>query len=65
VEKNQLKSQVIALVDGDFNSWIDKVSPQWSGAIPVTVIYNAEKRHFYGEQFPNYEELEKLVKAFL
>ncbi len=65
VEKNQLKSKVIVLVDGDFNSWIDKVSPQWSGSIPVTVIYNAQKRHFYEEQFPSYEELEKLVKAFL
>lgn len=65
VDKNQVKSQVIALTDGDFNSWIDKVSPEWGGAIPVTIIYNAQKRHFYGEQFPNYEALEKLVKAFL
>lgn len=65
VQKNQLKSEVIALTDGDFNSWIDKVSPEWGGAIPVTIIYNAQKRHFYGEQFPNYEALEKLVKAFL
>lgn len=65
VNENELKSEVIALTDGDFNKWIDKVSPQWTGAIPVTVIYNAQKRHFVGEQFPNYEELEKLVKAFL
>lgn len=65
VNNNELKSKVIALTDGDFNSWIDKVSPQWTGAIPVTVIYNAQKRHFVDEQFPNYEALEKLVKAFL
>lgn len=65
VEKNKLQSQIIALTDGDFNSWIDKVSPQWSGAIPVTVVYNAQKRHFVEEAFPNYEALEKLVKAFL
>ncbi len=64
VEKNQLQSEVLALTDIDFNSWIDKVSPQWNGAIPVTLIYNAQKRHFYGEQFPDYEALEKLVKAF-
>lgn len=65
VIKNELKSAIISLTDGDFNSWIDKVSPQWSGAIPVTVVYNAKKRHFTDEQFPNYEALEKLVKAFL
>lgn len=65
VNDNQLQSQVIALTDSDFNSWIDKISPQWTGAIPVTVIYNAQKRHFVEEQFPNYETLETLVKAFL
>lgn len=65
VEKNKLQSQIIALTDGDFNSWIDKVSPQWSGAIPVTVIYNAQKRHFVDEAFSDYEALEQLVKAFL
>ncbi|HMO41220.1 MAG TPA: TlpA disulfide reductase family protein [Saprospiraceae bacterium] len=65
VEKNQLRSEVIALVDIQFNNWIDRVSPEWNGAIPVTMVYNAQKRHFYGEQFPSYEYLEKLVKAFL
>lgn len=64
-DTHQIQPQVIALTDSDFNSWIDKVSPQWSGAIPVTLIYNAQKRHFVEEQFPNYEALEKLVKAFL
>ncbi len=65
VAKNQLKSEVIALTDIDFNSWIDKISPQWSGAIPVTLVYNAQKRHFVGDQFPNYAALETIVKAFL
>lgn len=65
VQEHQLQSQVIVLTDAQFNNWIDKVSPQWGGAIPVTVVYNAQKRHFYGEQFANYEDLEKLVRAFL
>lgn len=65
VQENQLKSEVIALTDGQFSVWIDKVSPEWGGAIPITLVYNAQKRHFYGEQFASYEDLEKLVKAFL
>lgn len=65
VEKHQLKSEVVVLTDGAANEWIDKVSPEWSGAIPITVVYNAKKRHFYGEEFNSYEDLEKLVKAFL
>ena len=37
VEEKTLKSKVILLNDPDANSWIDKVSPKWSGAIPATV----------------------------
>jgi len=65
VEKHNLQSEVVVLTDGAANDWIDKVSPQWSGAIPVTMVYNAQKRHFYGEEFASYEDLEKLVRAFL
>lgn len=65
VEKHQLQSEVVVLTDGAANEWIDKVSPDWSGAIPITVVYNAQKRHFHGEEFASYEDLEKLVKAFL
>ncbi len=65
VKQHQLKSEVIVLTDGQFNVWIDKVSPDWGGAIPVTLVYNKQKRHFFGEQFANYDQLEQLVKAFL
>ncbi len=65
VEEHDLRSEVVVLTDGAANDWIDQVSPQWSGAIPVTVVYNAQKRHFYGEEFASYEDLEKLVRAFL
>ncbi|MCI5083011.1 MAG: redoxin domain-containing protein [Saprospiraceae bacterium] len=65
VEKHQLQSQVIALTDGDYNAWIDKVDPQWSGAIPITIVYRGDQRKFHGEEFANYEELENLLKAFL
>jgi hypothetical protein len=65
VQQKQLKSTVISLVDGDANSWLGKVDAQFGGAIPVTLIYNSKKRHFYGEQFASYQELETLVKAFL
>ena len=62
VKERQLKSEVIALVDGDYNSWIDKVNPDWDGAIPVTLIYNKNNRQFVSEQFESYEDLESTVK---
>ena len=63
IQKHNLKSKVVVLDDPDMNSWIPKVDPQWDGAIPVTLIYNASKRMFYSRTF-TYEELESELKTF-
>jgi len=64
VKEKKLQSTVILLDDADYNSWIDKVSPEWSGAIPATLFYSKNKREFYEQEF-DYQELENIVKAFL
>lgn len=64
IQKHDLKSKIVVLDDPDMNSWIPKVDPQWDGAIPVTLIYNASKRLFYSGTF-NYQELEAELKTFL
>ena len=65
LEKYQLKSDVVLLLDGRYNEWIDKVSSDWGGAIPATVIYNAKEKRFIGDQFANYDELYSLVSELL
>jgi thiol-disulfide isomerase/thioredoxin len=65
MEKKQLKSDVVVLLDEDYNTWLDKVDPAWGGAIPVTVVYNAEKRVFIERKFDSYEELKELVEEYL
>ena len=64
IEKKNLKSKVIALDDAEMNSWIPKVSKDWSGSIPATVIYKNDTRKFFEKSF-SYDELEKEVKQFL
>jgi len=66
IAERQLKSEVVLLDAGDPNEWIDKVSEQWSGAIPGTLILKPSKeyRQFFERQF-TYEELEALVKPLL
>ena len=64
VQQRQLRSNVIALTDGNYNAWIDRVDPAWGGAIPVTLIYNAEKRVFIDRQFSDYEALKSVVDSF-
>ncbi len=64
IKKNNIKSEVILLDDADANSWIPKVSPDWSGAIPATVIYKNDRRKFYEQSF-TFEALETEIKTFL
>lgn len=64
MEKHDIRSEVIMLNDANPNSWIDRVDPHWSGAIPITIIYNKEKRRFYERTF-NLEELKTEVEKFL
>ena len=65
VEERGLQSDVLVLLDGNYNNWIDRVDTEWGGAIPVTVVYNAQRREFVGQQLPGYEELRHLVEGFL
>jgi thiol-disulfide isomerase/thioredoxin len=64
IQKQDIKSEVVILDDPRQNSWIPRVSPQWSGAIPATVIYTKDKREFYERQF-SAEELKAELHKFL
>ncbi|SRR5690606_1502919 len=65
IKKHDLKSSVLLLLDGNFNSWIDKISPEWSGAIPATYIYKKEKNQLYMSKYNDLQELENSIKPFL
>lgn len=61
---HKIKSQIVILDDPDGNSWINKVNPDWSGALPATLIFNKDKRIFYERSF-SFKDLEKEVLKFL
>ena len=65
LEKHQLKGEVVVLDDPDANSWIDKVDPGWSGAIPATLVYQNDKRSFHERSFKSYDELFEILKPYL
>ena len=65
VARHQLQSDVVVLAETNSANYIDKIDPSWSGAIPITVIYNAKDRQFIGQAFDDYEELEETLKGFL
>jgi thiol-disulfide isomerase/thioredoxin len=64
IARHNLKSDIILLHDINSNEWIDKVDKSWSGAIPVTLIYNKSSRSFYEQTF-TYNQLDSVLNIKL
>lgn len=60
VKRNQIQSEVYLLNEQSEQDYIDRVSKNWSGSLPATLIINRQKgtRDFYEQEF-TYEQLEK------
>jgi len=64
-QKKELTVGDLYLIDDlDYNSWIDKISPEWSGAIPATLIVNGDQKKFYEKEFHD-GELNQLIEKTL
>lgn len=57
LKKKNIQSKVILLDAPDANSWIDKVSPSWSGAIPFTILSTNDKRSYLERTFESVEDV--------
>lgn len=64
VSKRQVSSEVFLLDETDPNSWIPRISEQWSGAIPATLVVNRRLGiyHFHEGSFEK-GELEELLAS--
>jgi len=62
LKKKEITSKVVLLDDPDANSWINKIDPNWSGAIPFTIIFNNKKRAFHEGAFESIKDLETVIK---
>jgi thiol-disulfide isomerase/thioredoxin len=62
IERKKLQSRVLILDEKDPNSWIDKVDPSWSGALPATLIINQKTGHRkFLEKELHEGELERII----
>lgn len=64
IEKNHIEQDIIVLDDPDFNSWINKIDPTWSGGIPATLFYRNKSKWFYEGAFEE-NELTETIKTIL
>lgn len=59
-----LQSEVIFLDETNHNSWIPKIAPEWSGALPATLVLNNGSSSFHEGEI-NKNELEQLIESNL
>ena len=57
-------SKVVVLADKDYNAWLPKVDPEWSGAIPATLLVMGMRRLFAERSFESTGELRDFVHSF-
>jgi thiol-disulfide isomerase/thioredoxin len=62
-EKN-ITADVYLVTDLDYNAWIERIDPDWSGAIPATLIYTRDKRLFLERELSR-DELFKHVTQIM
>lgn len=61
VKRNSLKSEVYIINEVSEQAYIDKISRDWTGSLPATLIINKQKvlKKFYEQEF-TYQQLEKV-----
>lgn len=66
VDKKNIEAKVYLLDETDYNAFINKVDPSWSGAIPATLLVakGNSKRKFIEKEFSE-DELEKVYLNFI
>jgi hypothetical protein len=65
LEKHHLSSKVVVLADQDADSWIPKVSQDWDGGLPFTLILKEGKKIPHQQEFNNFDALEQFVLPHL
>lgn len=61
VQSKKLNSELVHITDTDPNEWINKASPDWSGAIPFTLIIYKGKKIWNKSEKITFEELESII----
>lgn len=66
IKDKNLKSEVVLLDETNYNQWIDKISPNWEGAIPATLfVRNDINFQEFKEKSLTFEEIELILKNIL
>lgn len=65
IERKNIKSKVLLLDETDYNTWIDKVSKEWSGALPATLVIDTKNIKYFKEGEIQEAELFDLINIHI
>ena len=60
-----LKSEVLFLNEKNYNTFMEKISKEWTGAIPATLFVNKSGKTYFHEKAFTKEELDNKIKSYL
>jgi thiol-disulfide isomerase/thioredoxin len=64
LDEQDISAPVYLMTDLDYNSWIERIDPAWSGAIPATLLLQGERRIFLEKELKK-EELDMHMEQLL
>ena len=65
IKKKKITADVILLSDKDYNSWLNKIDPNWSGSIPATLLISGNQKLFAEREFESSTELNDYINSFI
>lgn len=65
VEKKGVKSKVLHLDEEEYQSYLAKVSKEWTGVIPATLFVDKWGKFYFHEQEFTRKELDDMIKGYL
>jgi thiol-disulfide isomerase/thioredoxin len=65
VSMHKLTGQVMLLDEPKYNEWLDKIDPDWGGAIPTTLIFQGAGKKALYEKPLTFEELQSIIKPLI
>ncbi|GAA4394851.1 hypothetical protein GCM10023187_01120 [Nibrella viscosa] len=65
VQARKLQTPVVLLNESDLNTWVDRLVPEWSGALPMTLLLNRKRkvRRFIGKALKE-GELQSIINQY-
>jgi thiol-disulfide isomerase/thioredoxin len=65
LKKKKITSDVVLLLEKDYNNWLPKVDKNWSGSIPATLLIKGNKRQFAEQEFESENDLKNYINTFI